>query len=168
MSLKNFMEAIAKPLVIETEEKRGRKPSIQVDYDIDAVDEQILKLARAAFSGMNFARLVMGFGHDISKSETSNRQIVGESLDRLASRGLVKVSGTGADRYVRAVNRKDFKNGDLIFVKRQKKSETYNAWFDDFSDDEDLVYVVVNQDSVLIPIGSIESIVYRDGVLVRV
>lgn len=168
MSLKAFAEAIAKPLVVETEEKRGRKPSIQVDYDTDKVDDQILKLARAVFSGMPFARLVMGFGHDISKSETTNRGIVGESLDRLSSRGLVKVSGTGIDRYIRAVNRRDFRNGDLIFVKGQKKSESYNAWFDDFSDDEDLVYVVVNQDSVLISIGSIESIVYRDGVLVRV
>lgn len=159
------MEAIAKPLVVETEEKRGRKPSIQVDYDTDKVDDQILKLARAAFSGMNFARLVMGFGHDISKSETSNRQIVGESLDRLVSRGLVKVSGTGADRYIRAVNRRDFRNGDLIFV---KSTPSRNAYFDCFSDDEDHVYVVFDQDSVLISIGSIESIVYRDGVLVRV
>lgn len=168
MSFKSFAEAISKPLVVETEEKRGRKPSVSVDYDTDAVDEQILKLARAAFSGMNFARLVMGFGRDISKSDTTNRQIVGESLDRLVSRGLVKVSGTGIDRYVRAVNRKDFRNGDQIFVRGEKKIDSRNGFFDCFTDNEDLVYVHFDQESVLISIGSIESIVYRDGILVRV
>lgn len=168
MSLKSFAEAIAKPLVVETEEKRGRKPGISVEYDCDAVDDHILKLARAAFSGMNFARLVMGFGHGVSKSEPTNRQIVGESLERLTSRGLVKVSGTGFDRYIRAVNRKDFRNGDQIFVRGEKKSDCRNGVFDCFSDDEDHVYVVFDQDSELISIGSIESIVYRDGVLVRV
>jgi hypothetical protein len=170
MSLTSLMETIAKPLeeIPANEEKRGRKPSIAIDYDADSVDNQILTLARAAFHGMNFARLVMGFGHEISKSETTNRQIVGESLDRLSSRGLVKVSGTGIDRYVRAVNRKDFRNGDQIFVRGEKKNDCQNGYFDCFSDDEDLVYVVFNQDSVLIKIGSIESIVYRDGFLVKV
>lgn len=166
MSLKSFAEAIAKPLV-ETEEKRGRKPGISIEYDTNAVDDQILKLARDAFHGMNFARLVMGFGSNITKSEPANRQIVSESLERLASRGLVKVSGTGVDRYARAVNRKDFRNGDLVFVRGEKKSDSRNAIFDCFSDDEDHVYVF-DQESELISIGSIESIVYRDGVLVKV
>lgn len=165
MSLKSFAEAIAKPLVVETEEKRGRKPGISVEYDCDAVDDHILKLARAAFSGMNFARLVMGFGHEITKSEPANRQIVGESLDRLVSRGLVKVSGTGIDRYIRAVNRKDFRKGDLIFVRDRPDR---NGIFECFSDEEDHVWVVFGQHETLISIGSIESIVYRDGVLVRV
>lgn len=168
MSFKSFAEAIAKPLKEKTEEKCSRKPSVSVDYDTDAVDDQILKLVRAVFSGMNFARLVMGFGHDISKSDTANRQIVGESLERLTSRGLVKVSGTGIDRYIRAVNRKDFRNGDQIFVRGEKKSDCQNGYFDCFSDNEDSVYVVFDQESVLISIGSIESIVYRDGILVKV
>ncbi len=168
MSFKSLIETLAKPIEIseESEVKRGRKPSIAVDYDTDKVDEKILKLARAAFHGMNFARLVMGFGHDISKSETTNRQIVGDSLERLTSRGLVKVSGTGIDRYIRAVNRKDYREGDQIFVR--DSSGTWNGYFDCFSDDEDQVYVVKNQDSILISIASIESLVYRDGELVRV
>ncbi len=168
MSFKSFAEAIARPLEEKTEEKRGRKPSVSVEYDTGAVDDQILKLVRAVFSGMNFARLVMGFGHGVSKSEPTNRQIVGESLDRLVSRGLVKVSGTGIDRYVRAVNRKDFRNGDQIFVRGEKKIDSRNGFFDCFTDNEDLVYVHFDQESVLVSIGSIESIVYRDGVLVRV
>ena len=165
MSFKSFAEAIARPLEEKTEEKRGRKPGISVEYNIDMVDDQILKLARAVFSGMNFARLVMGFGHDISKSDTTNRQIVGESLERLTSRGLVKVSGTGSDRYIRAVNRKDFRKGDLIFVRDRPDR---NGIFECFSDDEDHVWVVFGQHETLISIGLIESIVYRDGVLVRV
>ena len=170
MSFKSLIKTLSEPLEIseESEVKRGRKPSVSIDYDADKVDEKILALTRRTFTGMNFARLVMGFGLDISKSETTNRQIVGESLERLSSRGLVKVSGTGIDRYIRSIQRKDFRSGDQVFVRGEKKSDSRNGFFDCFSDDEDLVYVVFDQESVLVSIGSIESLVYRDGELVRV
>ena len=170
MSFQSLIKTLSEPIEIseESEVKRGRKPSIALNYDADKVDEKILSLVRASFSGMNFARLVMGFGLGISKSETTNRQIVSESLERLSSRGLVKVSGTGIDRYIRAIQRKDFREGDQVFVRGEKKSDSRNGFFDCFSDDEDLVYVVFDQDSVLISIGSIESLVYRDGELVKV
>lgn len=170
MSFASLIKTLSEPIEIseESEVKRGRKPNVSIDYDADKVDEKILSLTRRTFSGMNFARLVMGFGHEISKSETTNRQIVSESLERLTSRGLVKVSGTGIDRYIRAVNRKDFREGDQVFIRGEKKSDSRNGFFDCFSDDEDLVYVVFDQDSVLVSIGSIESLVYRDGELVRV
>ena len=170
MSFASLIKTLSEPIEIseESEVKRGRKPNVSIDYDADKVDEKILALTRAAFSGMNFARLVMGFGLDISKSETTNRQIVGESLERLSSRGLVKVSGTGIDRYIRSIQRKDFRSGDQVFVRGEKKSDSRNGFFDCFSDDEDLVYVVFDQDSVLVSICSIESLVYRDGELVRV
>ena len=169
MSFSSLIETLSKPLEIveESQEKRGRKPSVSIDYDADKVDEKILALAKRSFHGMNFARLVMGFGHEISKSETTNRQIVGESLDRLSSRGLVKVSGTGIDRYIRYCGQKDFRTGDQVFVK-DSVNGNWNGYFDCFSDDDTLVYCVNNQDSVLIPIDSIESLVYRDGLLVRV
>ena len=170
MSFQSLIKTLSEPIEIseESEVKRGRKPSIALNYDADKVDEKILSLVRASFSGMNFARLVMGFGLGISKSETTNRQIVSESLERLSSRGLVKVSGTGIDRYIRSIQSKDFREGDQVFVRGEKKSDSRNGFFDCFSDDEDLVYVVFDQDSVLISIGSIESLVYRDGELVKV
>lgn len=169
MSFQNLIKTLSEPLEIveKTAETRGRKPSIAIDYDADKVDEKILALSKRSFHGMNFARLVMGFGHEISKSETTNRQIVGESLDRLSSRGLVKVSGTGIDRYIRYCGQKDFRTGDQVFVK-DSINGNWNGYFDCFSDDDTLVYCVNNQDSVLIPIDSIESLVYRDGLLVRV
>ena len=168
MSFQSLIKTLSEPIEIseESEVKRGRKPSIAVNYDADKVDEKILALAKRSFHGMNFARLVMGFGHDISKSETANRQIVSDSLDRLSSKGLVKVSGTGIDRYIRFSGRKDFRMGDQIFVKDSNGS--WNGYFDCFSEDDTLVYCVNNQDSVLIPIDSIESLVYRDGLLARV
>jgi len=59
MSFKNLIKTLSEPLEIVEKniETRGRKPSIAIDYDTDKVDEKILKLARAAFHGMNFARL---------------------------------------------------------------------------------------------------------------
>ena len=169
MSFSSLIETLSKPLEIseESQEKRGRKPSVSIDYDADKVDEKILALVKRSFHGMNFARLVMGFGHDLSKSETTNRHIVGESLERLSSRGLVKVSGTGIDRYIRYSGRKDFRTGDQIYV-RDSVNGNWNGYFDCFSDDDTLVYCVNNQDSVLISIDLIESLVYRDGLLVRV
>jgi hypothetical protein len=84
------------------ETKRGRQPSNPIDHNM--ADPKVYKaVLHHSFNGAPIAKIYMSCPR-FAKDEQKNRNIINEALESLQARSLIKIDGTGRDRFIRAEN----------------------------------------------------------------
>jgi hypothetical protein len=94
-----------RPFVAIPKPKNGgvRKSKNPVDWA--NVDYHVFKATLMnSFAGCDIGKFIHSCPTFVRKNDAANRAIINKSLDSLVQRGLVKVTGHGRDRYIKAAN----------------------------------------------------------------
>lgn len=96
-------DVLLSPPVLPTSKPERKVRQSSIDWNF--VDIRVFKAAlHFSFSGANINKFIATCPTFVKGDDTKNRKIIGDSLESLHKRGLVKLVGQGRDRYVQAAN----------------------------------------------------------------
>lgn len=96
---------LSKPVIPVPKPERKVRQSSSNPIDWNFVDQKVFKAAlHFSFAGADIAKFIRTCPTFVKGDDDKNRKIIGDSLESLSKRGLVKLVGQGRDRYVQAAN----------------------------------------------------------------